>query len=513
MKPTVGDIFVVYTPRLAAYTAVQVTALKQEGKDELACVLSLDWVGPELPDAAAVAAMKPIVVNFFFWKEHHVHVWAPIDVPHGFVHVGNRPPLLTEKSVSYSHWPTGRHIFSQHRWETIPQATRDLFKQTIAKEDRSELVTLGGLELRRTTQRLDTDRLRAVSDLAVFEALPILTSVNADAPVTGLFDFIRRRPFVYESQVTNHGQRVVDVRGARLSRFVLDVTGVQEVYLNDELETLSLLGEASPGLRIHAEADGRWLHLHTKDTSWVWSGLDALDELHVHSFRELDAGSIVRRFPKLTELRATGAPGNLRDTAELGALTGLRVLMFNEVFGMSPEEFPGPEHFPDLGRLWLTSLPADVAASVKKAYKAAAQRGVDVSVRQPRKPEWLAENLDNPFRHWDGEDNIPPAKAKKAAALYRQARSAALAATPQHGGSPSALVSALTPIVKDYTEGFNKLDARHAFIFTVEREHIHDALMGILDAVDGKLRAAGDASVVPLDRDALVAVMDSVRDF
>ena len=74
-------------------------------------------------------------------------------------------------------------------------------------------------------------------------------------------------------------------------------------------------------------------------------------------------------------------------------------------------------------------------------------------------------------------------------------------------------MSALTPVVTDYTEGFNKLDARGAFIFTVEREHIHDALRGIFDAVDEKLRAAGNASVVPLDRNALVTVMDSIRDF
>lgn len=512
MKPTPGDILAVYTPRLDAYTAVQVTALKVEGKSELACVLALDWVGPALPDAAAVAAMAPATFNFFFWKDHRVHVWVSAEIPRGYTRVGHRPPLVVEDVNSYSGWPSGSATYSQRRWEAIPQAERVLFKQMDADPDKSAVLMLGDLEVRRSTRRLDTDRLAAVPDLKVFEALPILTSVNADAPIPGLFDFIRRRPFVHESDVRNHGERHVDLRGANLSRLTLEVTGVHEVFLNEGLEYLSLVGQAGPELRIHAEADGRWLTLITSNPAMGWSGLDALGDLHVNSARDVDALGIVRRFPKLTGLRIWGAPGYLRNTAELAALPALDTLTLNDMFGITPDEFPGPERFPNLGMLWLTSIPAELAAEVKKAYKAAARDGLDLSVRQPRKAEWLAENLDNPFRIWDGADNISAAQAKKAATLYRQARSAALKAASEET-SAVALVAALTPIVTTYTEGFNKLDARKPFLFTEEREHIYVALTGIFDAVDEKLGSTGGTPAEPLNRDALVSVMDSIRDF
>ncbi|WP_434345839.1 gliding motility protein [Myxococcus virescens] len=513
MKPTPGDIFVVHTPRLDAYTAVQVTALKVEGKDELACVLALDWVGPSLPDAAEVAAMAPAHFNFFFWKDHCVHVWASAEVPRGFTRVGHRPPLVVEDVNSYSGWPSGSALYSQRRWEAIPQAQRDAFKQMVAARDEQVLFTVGDMEVRRSMQRLDTARLAAASDLSVFEALPILTSVNADAPIPGLFDFIRRRPFVYESAVLKHGERRVDLRGAQLSRLTLDVTGVHELYLNDGLEDLSLVGQPDPALKIHGEADGRWLTLSLGAPDMPWSGLDTLDSLHLRAARDVDASRIVRRFPNLTELRIWGAPGYLRNTAELAKLPALAMLTLSDLFGMSPDEFPGPEQLPHLGMLWLTSIPADVAAQVKKAYKAAAREGLDLSVRQPRKADWLAENLNNPFRVWDGADNITPAQAKKAAALYRQARAAALKAVSEGDRSPAALVSALTPIVTAYTDGFNKLDARNTFIFTEEREQIYLALLGIFDAVDERLRSTEGTPAEPLNREALVSVMDSIRDF
>ncbi|MFP2956317.1 gliding motility protein [Myxococcus sp. 1LA] len=509
-----GDIFAVYTPRLDAYTAVQVTALKVEGKSELAAVLTLDWVGTALPDADAVAAMRPARFNFFFWKDHLDHDWVSAEVPRGYTRVGHRPPLVEEELNSYGGgWPSGSPLYSQRRWEAIPQAERDLFKQMDAEPDNRVLFTVGDMEVRRSTQRLDTDRLAAASDLSVFEALPILTSVNADTPIAGLFDFIRRRPFVYESEVRNHGERRVDLRGAQLTQLLLDVTGVHDLYLNDGLEHLSLFGKPGPELKIHGEADGRWLTLQLGTPDMAWSGLDALDSLQMRSAREVDASSIMRRFPKLTELRIWGAPGYLRNTAELAKLPALAMLTLSDMFGMSPEEFPGPEQLPQLSMLWLTSIPADVAAQVKKAYKAATREGLDLSVRQPRKADWLAENLDNPFRVWDGADNITPAQAKKAAALYRQARSAALKAASEADHAPAALVSALTPIVTAYTEGFNKLDSRHAFIFTEEREQIYVALVGIFDAVDEKLRSSEKTPVEPLHREALISVMDSIRDF
>lgn len=81
--------------------------------------------------------------------------------------------------------------------------------------------------------------------------------------------------------------------------------------------------------------------------------------------------------------------------------------------------------------LRLTSLPEDAAKAIKQAYKPKVKQGLNLSIRQPRKPEWLADNLDNPFRTWDGREGITTAQAKKAASLYKQLRRQVREISPQ----------------------------------------------------------------------------------
>ena len=79
---------------------------------------------------------------------------------------------------------------------------------------------------------------------------------------------------------------------------------------------------------------------------------------------------------------------------------------------------------------------------------------MDLRITKPRKPEWLAQNLDNPFRGWDGAEHIPAAAAKKAANQYRKTRSQLmkLAAEPGEDAQAQALDA-----VTAYTQTFNKM--------------------------------------------------------
>jgi hypothetical protein len=154
-----------------------------------------------------------------------------------------------------------------------------------------------------------------------------------------------------------------------------------------------------------------------------------------------------------------------------------------------------------------------LAAAAKKAYKAETARGLNLSVRQPRKPEWLAANLDNPFREWDGSEFVTSAQAKKAATLYRKARTDALKLAADMATQAGPLADALRPVVLAYTEGFNAMDRRSSFIETVEREQIYMALMGIVDAVEAKRREVAGDGIDALDRARVEEAMDEVREF
>lgn len=58
----------------------------------------------------------------------------------------------------------------------------------------------------------------------------------------------------------------------------------------------------------------------------------------------------------------------------------------------------------------MESIPEEAGKQIKKKYKG---KITELDIRKLRKPEWLAENLDNPLRHWDGSEFVPPAKLKR----------------------------------------------------------------------------------------------------
>lgn len=107
--------------------------------------------------------------------------------------------------------------------------------------------------------------------------------------------------------------------------------------------------------------------------------------------------------------------------ASLAQLTQLWMFTACDLFAYTAEEFPSASQLPQLSVLWLTSLPADAAKAIKAGYKKAAALGLDLSVTKARKPEWLAENLLNPFRDWDGREHISCVCEKGGAGLQEHA--------------------------------------------------------------------------------------------
>ena len=142
----------------------------------------------------------------------------------------------------------------------------------------------------------------------------------------------------------------------------------------------------------------------------------------------------------------------------------------------------------------MTSLPETAAKAAKQLWKS--KPGMDLRITKPRKPEWLAQNLGNPFRGWDGAEHIPVSAARKAANQYRKTRSQLmkLAAEPGEDAQAQALDA-----VAAYTQTFNKM----GFIETEERDEIYMALRGILDTLPGDT----------LQKDALIEKFDELRDF
>ena len=506
MLPNVGDVYSVFSSELQQYVACQVTRIKDASSSRpVAAVLELDWTGDALPDAAAVQAMRPLLCDYFFWNNRHDHCYATANVPPGHTLVGNIAPLVDVEVNSYrSGWNVGDSVLRQRNWERIDPLRRQQFK---AASDERE-VTVGGQVLRQDATKIDDSVLQALGDISELEQLPCLMSIETSNGTQALMEFIQGNPFINELHWQSSTVHALDFSGSGLSRLILQPDGVTSLVLNEDLSLLALRSAPSPALRIDDGADGRHLTLQCTQTLAPFHGLGQLGGLSLVSMKEVDLAQVAQRFPHLTALRIWGKPGLASQMASLAQLSQLRMFTAYDLFGYTAEEFPSATQLPQLSALWLTSFPADVAKAIKAGYKRAAALGLDLSVTKARKPEWLADNLLNPFRDWDGREHISPAYAKKAALAYKNM----LAVTRGIDAAMDVTVAAtaLEAMVAAYVDAFNKIERRASIIETVEREEIYSVLAELLAQLRQQLGGQGAALV---DEAALLELFDRLREF
>lgn len=504
MLAKVGDIYSVFSPRLQQYVACQVTAIEDEASSAgapLAAVLQLDWTGDSLPDAAAVRAMRPLVCDYYFWSRRHDHSFANASVPPHYTWIANSAPLADEEVKSYSGgWHMGDSVVRQRRWEQVDPARRQRFQAATSEE-----VTLAGQSLRQNTSRIGDSILQALGDVAELDRLPCLTAIETREGSAALAAYLNSHPLISEVHWRSSTVTELDLSNSHVSRLILDPQGLQTVRLNDGLSSLIVNGAPSPALRIDDPHAGRFLRLQLTGAVAPFHGLDQLAQLSLSAMPAVDFAAVAGRFPQLAELTVWGKPALASNVGSIARLTCLREFAAHELFGYHPDEFPAPAQMPALSSLHLASLPADAAKAIKARYKKAAALGLELSVTRPRTPEWLAENLDNPFRDWDGREHIAVAQARKAAQAYKKLLAAAR--TIDADGDGAAAQGIARQMVTDYVAAFNQMARRSSIIETVERDEIYVALEQVLTQVQQR---AGAARV---DAASLCEVFDRMRDF
>ncbi|KJD45069.1 hypothetical protein [Paenibacillus terrae] len=509
MIPSVGDIYCVYSDKLQQYVACQITMLREtdsKRNPQLAAVLELDWTGDRLPDGAELHTMKPLVCDFYFWNHRLDHSFVGANVPPNYTLVGNIPPLVQEETNSYSGgWHVGGSLHRQRNWEKIDPGKREQFKAA-ANDD--TLIEIGGQSIRRDTSKINDTILQVIDDMSELDKLPCLMTIHTDNADQALIHYVNSNPLIHELQLASCSSSQLDLRNSHVSRLILNAEGIEELYLNEDLEQLMLSGTLSLGLAIHAHEDGRWMGVQYSADVPTFHGLDRLNALSLTNVKEINMQQIVVRFPHLYELRIWGKPGIISNLHSLEQLKELHRFTTYDLFGFTGEEFPAPDRLPHLSMLWMTSLPTDAGKLIKAAYKKEVPRGLDLSITKARKPEWLAENLDNPFRDWDGREQITAANAKKSAQLYKKMLATVRTLDEQMG--IDTVNATLKSLVTEYTEAFNKMDRRTGFIETVEREEIYMVLAGLLDQVEQQL---GEQRKTLIDRDPLFELFDQLRDF
>ncbi|MBB5371368.1 MULTISPECIES: hypothetical protein [unclassified Janthinobacterium] len=508
MLANVGDIYSVFSVPLQQYVTCQVTHIKPASTPKgnpLAAVLELDWTGDCLPDADAARSMRPQRYNYYFIKDDLDHAYVTANVPPDHVFIANLPPLVEAEVNSYKFgWDVGDGIVRQRNWEKIDPARRAQFKAA----SRAHKVMIGGKEFAQDATRINDSVLQSIGDLSELDQLPCLMTIETAHGTRELMEYIQRHPFVNELHWQSSSVSEIDISATRLSRLILQPDGVASMRLNPGLKLLSLTAMPSTSLQVEALAQGRDLSLRCVQGMPAIQGLEQLGGLSLTGVRELDLAPVVQRFPSLRELRIWGNPGLASNLQSIAGLTQLQMLTTFDVFGFGADEFPSPQQLPKLATLWMTSVDADVAKAVKTAYKKAATQGLDLMISKPRKPEWLAENLHNPFRDWDGREHISAAVAKKAALAYKKLLATTRTITVDMDAA--SVQQLLTTMVTAYAEDFNVIDRRAGVIETVEREEIYTVLVDVLEQLELGLGEPGQGQ---FQRDRLCELFDRLREF
>jgi hypothetical protein len=199
--------------------------------------------------------------------------------------------------------------------------------------------------------------------------------------------------------------------------------------------------------------------------------------LKVEDVKALDCAPLVEVLPGLRRLMLGGALGRLVNAGHLNRLSALKVLAISDLFGMTKSDVLLPAKVPALEWLALHSVPREYGAAMRSAWAPELAKGCYTGISGLRTSEWLAENLENPLRDWDGREHISAAKFRRSVAQYKATRRAVLAAIADPAAAD--FKARLVELGREFGLAFNKLAKSDDFIETEEREELFAALIAI----------------------------------
>lgn len=485
MEVKVGDIYTTYHKKLGCYIACQITDISEKTITKL----ELNWTGTEPLNKNQLKNLQPLYKDFMYWEKSLCLINVEKEIPEELQYVGNISPIITKKSNTYGTWNNSDDIYYQLKWQKIPEEKRIAFKKAMESEDE---IDIDGYSIKLGSHRI-MDKYTPFNFTLELLKLPCLSEIICEKWHNDLLEFLKESPFIYELTLINHNQKKLDFRGTSITKLMLDMRGLEELWLGEEVEQLLFQNEELDNCVIHAPNNGEELMIQFIGNYQSHKELSNLKTLHGINIKSFDMIELPDIHSHLKELRLWGKPGNIKNFSSLKEFKELEIFSTYDLFGFTKEDIPTPEELPKLNWFWLTSFPEEVAKTVKNLWKKNPR--ISLRITKPRKSEWLAQNLDNPFRTWDGAEHIPVSSAKKAVEQYRKTRSALLkiANDTEEEREEKAL-----EIVTNYTQTFNKM----RFIETEERDEIYTALCNILDILPDNI-----------NKDKLLDRFEELRDF
>lgn len=473
--PMPGDVYAVEFEIQQKWCLYQVILVKEE----TIAIVALDWFADTLPDKEKLKTLKPLVINHHYWDDRYDAAFVNKNVPDEYKYIGTVPPAKLNESDfhAYANWSSSHHQAArQQKWLSYPEKERTAFKKALKSKDK---VIVNDKECRLATTEIYLYDSEGVITWSELDKLPALYVINYQGKDTAIIEYCTKRHMLEKLDWSQHQQKQIDLSRTHIEELIIDVTGLEKLVLPDHTTFLSLTGDLTflRNLEIVQPLKGKNLKLHIQLKKHPLPLL-SLPNLKALSLRvdELDVDFVKKHYPQITLLHVWGSPGFLKNAHALKQLKHLKDIQLQDLFGFTDKDFPSKEDLPQLGRLWLTSIPEDVGKAAKKKFK-----GIfSLEIIKLRNAAWLEANLDNPFRAWDGREGTSKAKAKKAFDAYKNA-------TTQIEKSKNGknIDAAQKKIITEFVEVFNALDKK-GFVDTLEREEIYDVFNLLQDKMGVK---------------------------
>ena len=260
MKASAGEVYTVYNQYLKRYTACQVAYVAPPdsvSKEPWAVILSLDWVGDAPLTAEELPHLRLLYIDFMYWSRDLHLLRVPMEVTPQYTLVGTLPPFTDQPCRSYGGWSDGYDVYLQIRWQAIPEERRRAFKEAAESDGVTEI---GGIPVKVSSHRI-MDQYEPFDSALELAALPCLSDLNCQRWHPDLLEFLRGNPFISELTLLNHGQRTLDLRGTSIRKLMLDMTGLEELWLGEDTEQLLFQNKGQDDCTIHAPEYGGGLTL------------------------------------------------------------------------------------------------------------------------------------------------------------------------------------------------------------------------------------------------------------
>ncbi len=462
LQPEAGEVYSCYVKKLNKYGAYQILSVAKKS----ICYVTLDYLEEKPPTEAEISSLAPLYHEMY--RNHHRIAMTYISndrVPKDYLYIGKCEPVTDKPCNSFSgDWNDGLDYVNKARWEAIDAEARAAYKKNM---NSGEQVKIGNHWYKKNFGGIRNELYQNLLIGGDIRELPCITYAQVDGCSAKLVEIMKASPMLKTLRLNNPEAEIIDLRGTYLNHLELDMTGVTKLYLPQKVEELDLTGEIREDLQIDDSAcvQSISLNISLKKVKLHNCGLKNVSTLRIFDIKELDLTQVKQYFPELEKLLLWGAPGIITNITAMEQLQSLRTFMGTDIFGYNEEEIKILEKLPRLNRLCLESIPKEAGTYLKKHFK---NKLDTLEITRLRDAGWLADNLTNPLRHWDGSEFVPLAAYKKAFSTYKNTKK-----QMQEADSRDTIVT----VALEYIKFFNKLNAKYdEFIETEEREDVFTAM-------------------------------------